>query len=231
VTPWQDLVNHGAAEHLMSKQKSRPGVFGVAVAAAVAFATLMSPTRAHAAFHLWAITEVYSNQSGSLQFIEMVDNSASGFNNFTANQQINVFNSDNSLHNMYTVPSNIADNPLVNSLGHMLLFGTAGIQTHGGPVPDFIIPDGFLFTGGGTLNFFGLNGGTYPAMPTDGLTALTWPSGTMPNLATNFNGNSGQVNGVPEPSALILTTLAVGLGGIWRRLSRRRAALTPQGSP
>jgi hypothetical protein len=192
-------------------------------AAALAVATLFSP-RATAAFHLWSIHEIYSNSSGTLQFIELMDgppydtlggqNSVNGFS-------ITATNTANTQSNTFILPGN----PLPgNTLGHMLLFGTAGIQAAGGPAPDYIIPDDFLFTAGGSISFFGLtNGGPYGAMPTDGILSLDWDGHfTSANSPTNYAGQTGFVNPVPEPSTLLLTTAAAGAVIRWR--CRRRAA-------
>jgi len=175
--------------------------------------------RAQAAFHLWNITQVYSNSSGTLQFIEMFD--SAGFQQFVNGQSITVSNSDNSLQHTFTVPIT-PDYSATNSLNHALLFGTAGLQAAGGPMPDFIIPNGFLFTGGGSIDFFGFSGSTndltYPALPTDGIHALTYNNGPVViNSPQNFTGQTGQV--VPEPAAITLTV--IGVCGISIFLRRR----------
>jgi serralysin len=180
---------------------------------------------AHAAFHLWQITQVYSNASGTLQFIEMQDLPSGdpfGFQNAVNGQLIQSISGVNTIN--YTVPSS----PTLsgNTLNHSLLFGTAGIQAAGGPAPDFTIPNGFLFTANGGISFFGLNSNTYTALPTDGIMSYNWLTGGVitPNIAHNYSGAMGTVIGVPEPSTLILTTAGAGLFGWYRRRSRR---LTP----
>jgi hypothetical protein len=172
--------------------------------------------------HLWSIQEVYSNNTGSLQFIELVDNF--GFNNATTGATINVFNSDNSQEHSFTLPGPDLQG---NTIGHMLLFGTAGVHAAGGPTPDYTLPDGFLFTAGGTINYFALNGpnnGMYTALPTDGLLARDWQSGAnVMNFSTNYKGESGSITPVPEPSVLVLTPLAIAFGMAHLRRSRWRA--------
>lgn len=170
----------------------------------------LGATPARAAFHLWQITEIYSNASGTLQFIEMRDDF--GFQDFISGQQIQVSNISNTQTNTFTIPT---DTP-GPTLGRSLLFGTAGLQAAGGPAPDFIIPNGFLFTAGGTLNFFGLNGGAYTALPTDGLLSRTWGDGNAINTPTNFRGERGQV---PAPGTMLL---AAGAGWLSAGARRRR---------
>lgn len=179
--------------------------------------TTIFVSSAHArAFHLWNIQEVYTNSSGTLQFIELTE--LSSFQTNTAGQQVHVSNLSGTQTNTFTLPTNLPS----DSLDHMLLFGTAGLQAAGGPTPDYIIPNGFLFSGGGTLSFFGQNGGPYTALPTDGLLARVWNGGNVSNSETNYSGQTGSVNGVPEPSTMVLVPLAMGLGGICRWRARRR---------
>jgi hypothetical protein len=104
----------------------------------------------------------------------------------------------------------------------MLLFGTAGIQAAGGPAPDYIIPNGFLFSAGGSISFFGQNSGTYTALPTDGMLARLWDAGNVANSATNYSGQTGSV-AVPEPTTMALSCLGAGIGVALRRYSRRRS--------
>jgi hypothetical protein len=189
------------------------------------FATAIITSPARAAFHLWALHEIYSNSSGTLQFIEMTDSlpfDATGGQNSVNGFQVFSSNVGNTQTNTFTIPGN----PLPgNTLNHMLLFGTAGIQAAGGPAPDYIIPDNFLFTSGGSISFFGANSGAFGAMPTDGHLSVNWSDGTTAlNSPTNYSGQSGTVNPVPEPSSLILVSLAAGVAGLkrWRNPLARR---------
>jgi len=186
-------------------------------------AAMMITAPARAAFHLWSIQEVYTNSSGTLQFIELVDSPASdpfGFQNSVNFQSINVSNLAGTQTNPYTVPAS----PTLagNTLGHTLLFGTSGIQAAGAPAPDFTIPNGFLFSAGGTINFFGQNSGPYSA-PTDGILSRTWNGGDAINSPMNYAGQTGTIVPVPEP-ALILSPVAAGFGGVCLWLRRRRTA-------
>jgi hypothetical protein len=186
-------------------------------AAILCVATLAS-SPAQAAFHIWNITEIYSNASGTLQFIEMFD--PSGFQNFISNQQIKVSNVGNTQSKTFTIPPE-SDLP-GDSLNHRLLFGTSGLKAAGGPTPDFIIPNNFLFTAGGSIQFFGANSGNYTAMPIDGILSRTWGTNNNAiNSPVNYAGQTGTVSAIPEPTSLILTPLAMGLYGLYRRRTRR----------
>ena len=168
----------------------------------------------YAPYHLWNIRELYTDASGSLQFIELFD--LSGGQEFVGGQQIRVSNTGGTVTHTFNIPNSLAQ----NSFNRALLFGTAGLHAAGAPTPDFIIPDGFLFAAGGTFSYFGQGGGVYSALPTDGINSRTWGDGNARNSPQNFGGQTGFV-AVPEPATLGVIGLA-GLGCwlLFRRCSR-----------
>ena len=166
---------------------------------AVSAAVMISAFPASAAFHLWNLRELYSDSSGNLQYIELFTSSSG--QQFVGGQQIRV-TSGGTTHTL-TLPSNLPS----DSFNKAFLIGTAGVQGAGAPTPDFIMPSGFLFTGGATISFFGANSGTYTALPTDGVLSRTWGGGNAPNSPQNFAGQIGSV-AVPEPSTFALFGLA-----------------------
>ena len=182
------------------------------VAATVAAVMLVTP--AQAAFHLWEIREIYSDASGSVQFIEMFSPFSS--QQFVNGQVINVNNVGNTITHSLTLTANLP----ADSAGRALLLGTANLQSFGGPAPDFIIPSGFLFPAGGSISFFGANSGPYTAIPTDGINSRTWTGGNAINSPQNFGGQSGTVV-VPEPG--VIAILASGVIGVGCLLRRRQA--------
>jgi PEP-CTERM motif len=166
------------------------------------FALMLSATPTKAAFHLWQLQELYSNSTGSLQFIELF--AANGSQQFVGGQQISVSNIGNTLTNTFTIPTNLPS----DSTNKSFLLGTAGLQAAGGPTPDYIIPNNFLFTGGGSVSFFGTNSGTYTALPTNGTASRIWGGGdNASNSPRNFAGQMGTV--VPEPTSLCLAALSI----------------------
>ena len=202
----------------MSFGKSSTTVRSLMCWAAVFFAATAITPPAHAGFHLWTLSEVYSNNSGTLQFIELNDPTF-GSQQFVSGHQLTVSNIGNTITNSFTFPSNLPG----DSFNHHFLIGTAGIQAAGGPAPDYIVPNGFLFQAGGSISFFNASG-PYTALPTDGTMSRNWAGGNFAiNNPTNFAGQNGVVT-VPEPTTMILTPLAVGMYGLCRRLSRRRTA-------
>ncbi len=181
-------------------KRTRTQIQTVAIACGlVCFAIDAQP--AMATFHLWDITEIYSNADGTLQFIEWFTSSDS--QHFLAGHVVTTN------ANVYTFPINL---PGSGTGGHHFLMGTAGFAAlPGAPPPDFIIPDGFVNTTGDTLRLrtspvsttwetFSFGAGELPA---DGIHSLicAFHSGAAcasadvaVNSPTNFDGESGSVS-------------------------------------
>jgi hypothetical protein len=143
----------------------------------------------------------------------------SGGQNFIADLQIDVKNVGATQTNTYVIPSN--GTLPGNTFGRTLLFGTAGLQAAGGPAPDFVIPNNFLFSAGGRIDFFGANSGAYAALPTAGTLSRSWTGGgNAVNSPANYLGQSGTVV-APDPASG--SVLAAGtLAAIARRRRRPR---------
>src|SRR5436853_5134479 len=97
---------------------------------AMALATVMMVTPARAAFHLWSIREVYSDSSGSLQFIELFD--SFGGQPSVNGQPITVTSLDGTVNHTFNMYSNT---PAI-TFNHALLLGTSSLQAAGGPTPN-----------------------------------------------------------------------------------------------
>ncbi len=189
----------------MKRQLTRTQI--VAVSAALGcFAA--STDSARAGFHLWDITEIYSNADGTLQFIEWFTSAAS--------EELLGGHVVTTESNTYTFPNNLP-NPVTTN--HNFLMATAGFAAlPGAPVPDFIIPDGFIDLTGDTLRLRTSPGGTVwetlsfaaGELPTNGIDSLVCAvhSGSAcmstdveVNSPTNFAGDSGSVMPPPACSA------------------------------
>src|SRR4051812_3155205 len=94
----------------------------------VIFAFLTGANRpVKAAFHLWNVKEVFSNADGSVQFVEMFDNSAGE----TSVSGFKLRSNSDGVIKEFTFPSN-----LVNSTpGHMLIATSGFGSLTGGVTP------------------------------------------------------------------------------------------------
>lgn len=139
-------------------------------------------------FHIFHINEVYSNADGSVQFIEFVGDADD--QDEWAGQSITSTNGV--ITNTYDITTNL---PSEATLGKSVLVATQGFADLGIVTPDYIIPNGFLLTVNGTINFPGMDDITYAQLPTDGTLSLNSDDPTIrTNSPTNFAGNTGTVH-------------------------------------
>jgi hypothetical protein len=144
--------------------------------------SLFLAVRGDAAFHLWDINEIYSNASGSVQFIELFTTADS--QQFTNGRTIQTG------QNTFTFPSNT---PAPTGNRHLLL-ATAGFFDVAGVTPDFTLANNFFAPSGDTINFLGADSVTFASVPIDGVRSLGFPGATvMLNSPTNYAGNEGFV--------------------------------------
>ncbi|NRF70176.1 calcium-binding protein [Aquincola sp. S2] len=141
------------------------------------------------AFHLYDITELFSNANGSVQFIEL--RTGANGESFWSGQTITVTQGA-SVHT-FTFPGNLPSTQTANT---SVLLATQGFANLGIVTPNFIIPDGFLFTGGSaTVNFGGSSDVvSYATLPTDGQHSIDRNGAQQINSPTNFAGQTGSVN-------------------------------------
>ncbi len=193
----------------------------------LAFAVLLTPLAAGATFHLWDITEVYSNDDGSVQFIEFATNS--NFQDELAGHTLQ------SILWTYTFPTVLDPDAMGNGNGatanqHMLVATPAFASQPGAVTPDFVLdgPEFFDFVQD-SLDFAGWDtfGWTSGGLPTNGIDSLHEPFDSNIrtvdiNSPTNFAGEIGEL---PEPSGLgALLAGGAGVVGLARRRAKARAA-------
>jgi len=156
----------------------------LAIAALLAATVTLAPP-ARAAHHLWVFSEMFSNASGSVQYMELFcpAGDEQGVGPFTITSNSHTFNFVTNL------PSSATANTYI-------LVATSGFGAlAGGVTPDYVIPSSFFATGGGTLNYAsGVAVWNYGAVPTDGSHSLLRNGSTAVNSPTNFAGQSGSVN-------------------------------------
>lgn len=169
----------------------RAVVFGCLLCALLS-ATSSRP--AHATFHTYQINELYSNADGSVQFIELHEAFGASGQNLLGVHTISVTRGPTT-HTF----SFATDLPNGNTANTSVLIATPGFAGLGIVTPDYIVPAGFLFTGGGTVNYAGVDSLIYPSLPTDGVHSLFRDGTIATNLATNFAGQTGSIAAPPPP--------------------------------
>jgi len=146
---------------------------------------LAATSPAAAGHHLWDFTEMFSNASGTVQYVEMIGgaNNEQGLGPFTLTAGANTFNFVTNL------PSNATN-------GAWMLVATSNFAgLPGGITPDYVIPGNFFSTSGGTLNYAGgADVWNYTAIPTDGVLARQRNGTNATNSPRNFAGASGSVD-------------------------------------
>lgn len=146
---------------------------------------------ANATFHLWAISEIYSNADGSVQFVEL----ATSFGNQQFITGHAITSTQGATTRSFTFPSDLAG----DSTNKTFLIGTAGFAALGVVTPDYVVPNGFLFTSNGVVNFAGVDSVSYAALPTDGIFSIDRNGVPGVNSPRNFAGATGTIVPPPPP--------------------------------
>jgi len=187
------------------------------------FSVLLAPFTAGAAFHLWDITEVYSNDDGSVQFIEFATNANSQDELIGHTLESNLVT--------FTFPTDLDPDGMGNgnnaTANQRMLVATPAFANQPGAVtPDFVLdgPEFFDFVQD-SLDFAGVNtfGWTSGELPTNGIDSLHEPFGSDVrtvdiNSPTNFAGEVGEL---PEPSGSLMVGVGACVLALLRRVGKR----------
>jgi hypothetical protein len=184
----------------------RPRVRSTILATLVAsIAMTVSPSQA--AHHLWRFSQVFSNASGTTQFIQLGCPDA-GENNIGA---FGISSSSKSLSFATNLPS------ATSTANAWVLIATSNFGSlPGGVVPDYVLPSGnFFSTGGDTLTYASsVDSWTFGAVPTDGVHSLMRNGTTPQNAPINFSGATGSVNLSTATPALPSIAIVVLVGAM-----------------
>ena len=181
------------------------------LAAAASCAVLLGAAApAGASFHTFQIEQVYSNADGTVQYIVLHE--SQGFNGENFMGGLTFTSTHAGVTKTFTFPNHLPGSSTANQRFLMATNGfaaqtkaAAAEKIYGYPdppppppppdpppaksaAPDFIIPDGFIPTDGGTLNYAGVDQMAFGPLPTDGVTALFRSGTTGPGSAVNFSG-------------------------------------------
>lgn len=147
-------------------------------------------------FHLYRINEIYSDPSGTLQFIELTVGNVNGENLWNG---VSISTTRDGVTRSYTFTSNLPSAATANTA---VLIATQGFAVVAKVTPNFIVPDGFLFPQGGTLNFGGVDIASYGPLPTDGVSSVDRTGVVAVATPKNF---AGAVGALPPIASLVGT--------------------------
>jgi hypothetical protein len=182
---------------------------------ALVLALALAAGKAGATFHTFQIQEVYSNGSGTIQYVVLREAAGMNGQNFLSGHTFTA-TAGGSMQT-YEFPLDLPGG-METGYGFMqsptafrsFLMATAGFAALNIVKPDYVMPNGFIPLTNGTLNYAGVDQVSYAALPTDGTNALSRSGAVVPNMATNFAGLSGSVTAAaPPPPPPSQTTLAV----------------------
>lgn len=204
---------------------------GILRSALVLVAT-MQCVPALASFHTFQINEIYSSADGSIQFIELRESIGASGQQFLMGHSLT--STQGGTTHTFVFPADLPGSSTANTT---VLIATAGFAALGIVAPDYIMPDGFLFVGGGMVDYAGVDSLTYSALPTDGTNSLNRDGTTGVNSPRDFAGQTGSIPGSPpppdpgdssaiplfDPRAVAGLILLLGLAGAWEFRLRRNA--------
>jgi hypothetical protein len=151
--------------------------------------TLLASFSARADF---VIDELYSTADGSVQYVVLHEaQGANGANLLTGRT---LASTHARATKVFTFPTDL---PLPTTAGKRVLIGSNGFAATS-PIPaDYQMPDRFLPTDGGSVNYSGIDEIGFVSLPTDGTNALQRGGAVAANLATNFAGQTFAVPTAP----------------------------------
>jgi serralysin len=173
--------------------------FSRALALAACLLVSTAPRPCRASFHLWNFKEVFSNQDGTVQFVELF--TTAGTERFLNNHVITATSDGNAVS--FTLDHDVAG----STANKHLLLATAGFAAlAGGVVPDYLpLPANFFNPNAAsiTIDFPDADSITFAGstLPKNGINSLTdqSPAGVQNlvsgvNSPTNFAGAVGSIN-------------------------------------
>lgn len=160
----------------------------------VGITMLLVAGMARATYDTWEIVELYSNADGTVQFVLLHEYAGLNGKDLLAGHTLQAVHAGQV--KTFTFPYNL---PSTNTAGRYVLIATQGyvdLETSVAEfrqVPaDYIIPNQFLPTDGGTVQYADVDTVNFNSLPTDGSSALYTPANvpnyTATNVARNFSG-------------------------------------------
>jgi hypothetical protein len=156
---------------------------------------------ATADFHLYKIDQLYSNADGTVQYLVMHETTGTDGENLWSGNALIAMPTHGGTAKTFVFPQNLPGGMCTFYYGCAMaptaftrvLIATEGFAALGLVKPDYTVPNGFFATNGVTINYSGTDQVTLASIPTDGTNAVDRNGTIMPNLATNFAGQSASV--------------------------------------
>ena len=155
---------------------------------------------AAAASHSYEIVELYSNADGSIQFVLLQEASGLNGENLLRGRTLTATHAGRT--KTFTFPTDL---PSSRTAGQFVLIATQGYvdaaayySEFATVPPDYVIPNRFLPTDGGTVTYSNVDTVTYSGLPSDGDSALYTPGGSGQYVDSNQTRNfAGSVSVLP----------------------------------
>jgi serralysin len=177
-------------------------------------AVFLAPASAFSFAHTWYIQEIYSNSSGSVQFVELFGDTLDGeifMSGSTLNFLVNGTTQKTMTFSNATATDGSGDLS-GSTLNKTVLIGTANLTVLYGVTPDYIIPANFLATGGLNAVNFSASGDqvNLTNLPTNGFSSLdglvhnggTTAADTSIQTFASPKNFAGQTAIIPEPATI-----------------------------
>src|SRR5207248_1800694 len=142
--------------------------------------TLIAAPVARAEF---IIEELYSNADGSVQYVVLHETQGADGANALKGRPLTATHAG--VTKTFTFPANL---PSATTANKRVLVGSNGFAAASAIAADYQMPDRFLPTDGGTVDYAGVDHISYATLPIDGNNALFHDATTGANVATNFSG-------------------------------------------
>jgi serralysin len=192
------------------------------IASLFAATLLLAPASAFSFAHLWEIQEIYTNATGSVQFVELFTDTGSSeifLSGQTLSWDIGGVHQNTMTFSNATATDGSGDLS-GSTLNKSVLIGTANLGTFYGIVPDYIIPANFLTRGAVNSVIYSASSDrvNLANLPTDGVMSLNGlvddPTSTAINSQATPTNFAGQTFTIPEPRIAGLIALGSVLSGL-----------------
>src|SRR5262245_51625372 len=155
---------------------------------------------AQASDFAFQIQQLYSNADGSVQFIVLRETAGLDGQDRLAGKTLTA--TRGARRTTYTFPTDL---PHPRTANRSVLIATQGYLSPPDyatefkmVAPDYVVPDRFLPTEGGTVDYAGIDQMTYTALPADGFSAIYRTGNPVrDNAATNYGGATASLPVVP----------------------------------